>query len=77
MHVLDAIITGIFCIEAMIKIITMGFIFNGRKSYLLQLWNLLDFSIVMLSLISLFGNSDFSFIKVLRIARILRPLRLL
>ena len=70
--------TGIFCVEALMKIITFGFIFNGKSSYLRDSWNILDFSIVIISLISMsIIDSDVSFIKVLRVARILRPLRAL
>lgn len=60
------------------KIITYGFIFNRKTSYLRDNWNVLDFSIVIFSLISMsMTESDVSFIKVLRVARILRPLRAL
>jgi hypothetical protein len=59
------------------KIITFGFILNGRLSYILSGWNILDFLIVLFSVFSLGLDADISFIKVLRVARILRPLRLI
>ena len=59
------------------KIITVGFIFNGRQSYILLGWNVLDFLIVMFSVFSLSYDASISFIKVFRVARILRPLRLI
>ena len=37
----------------------------------------MDFIIVILSILNLIVTADFAFIKVLRIARILRPLRLI
>ena len=69
--------TVIFTIEAMLKIITTGFLFNKKNSYLRNSWNILDFLIVSFALISSTMKADISFIKVLRVARILRPLRLI
>ena len=69
--------TVIFTIEAMLKIITTGFLFNKKNSYLRNSWNVLDFLIVSFALISSTMKADISFIKVLRVARILRPLRLI
>ena len=69
--------TVIFTIEAMLKIITTGFLLNKKNSYLRNSWNILDFLIVSFALISSTMKADISFIKVLRVARILRPLRLI
>lgn len=66
-----------FCTEALMKIIALGFVANGKDSYLRNSWNVLDICIVATSLISLSIDTDISFIKVLRVARILRPLRLI
>lgn len=74
---IDSIVTAIFCFEAFLKIVALGFIINGKNSYLRDSWNVLDFSIVLISLVSLSIDTDISFIKVLRVARILRPLRLI
>ena len=69
--------TLIFFVELILKIIALGFIINGEKSYMLDGWNVLDFLIVLSSVLSLFPNvtGDISFVKALRFARILRPLR--
>lgn len=69
--------TGVFTIEALLKIIAFGFLLNGRKSYLRDSWNQLDFTIVVSGLISVASESDIGFFKVLRIMRVLRPLRLI
>ena len=74
---IDMAMTSVFCLEALLKIITAGFLFNGKRSYLRDTWNMLDFIIVILSIVSLIITSDISFVKVLRVARILRPLRLI
>ena len=73
----DVALTCAFALEAFLKIITSGFWFNGKKSYLRDSWNMLDFSIVTVSLISLVIDADFYIVRVLRVVRILRPLRLI
>ena len=61
-----------------IKVIAKGFVANGPKSYLLNGWNILDFFIVSLSLISLsVSGSNLGFLKALRTLRVIRPLRLI
>ena len=50
---LDIVMTAIFTIECVIKIIVSGFINNGRRSYMRDGWNLLDFFIVLVSIVSL------------------------
>lgn len=74
---IDIAMTAVFSLEAMLKIVTVGFLLNGKRSYLLDTWNMLDFIIVVLSIVSLNITADISFVKVLRVARILRPLRLI
>lgn len=39
-------LTIIFIIEFLVKILAMGFVF-GKNSYLKDLWNILDFIIVI------------------------------
>ena len=75
--IIDYVMTGVFTIEALLKIIAFGFLLNGRKSYLRDSWNQLDFTIVVSGLISVASESDIGFFKVLRIMRVLRPLRLI
>ena len=69
--------TVIFTLESCLKIIALGFIFNEKKSYLRDAWNILDFIIVISGLITLTTDSEIGFFKVLRILRVLRPLRLI
>lgn len=38
---------GIFCAEAMLKILALGFVF-GENAYLRNLWNVLDFFVVVI-----------------------------
>ena len=60
------------------KIIVFGLVINGRFSYLRNLWNLADFTIVIISVLSLFyTNSKFHSIKAIRMLRVLRPLRII
>jgi hypothetical protein len=64
--------TIIFIAECLMKIVTFGFIFNGKNSYLRKPWNVLDFIIVILSIISQSSlSNDFKVIKVLRILRLI------
>jgi hypothetical protein len=65
-----------FC-ECITKLIALGFIGCGSKSYIRNPWNILDFIIVVSSLASMiFVNIDLKAIKSLRILRVLRPLRI-
>jgi hypothetical protein len=75
---IDYVMTAIFTLEMLCKIIAYGFLFNGPKSYLRVSWNILDFVIVLSSLLSLNPNAsaNFKVLKILRILRILRPLRM-
>ena len=56
-----------------LKIFAYGFVFN-KKAYLRDLWNILDFVIVVTSLLPLVVNLGFS-VTALRAVRVLRPLR--
>lgn len=69
--------TIIFLIEFMMKVIATGFVFNGKESYLRSSINIVDFFIVIVSVFSLFTDSDLSFFKVVRVLRLLRPLRVI
>ena len=70
--------TGLFVMEMMLKIVAYGFI-STPKAYLKQGWNILDFCIVMISILGLMADlvPAFGKLKSLRILRVLRPLRLL
>lgn len=56
-----------------LKICAYGFLFN-QGAYLRDLWNILDFIIVVTSLLPLIINIGFS-VNALRAIRVLRPLR--
>jgi hypothetical protein len=53
MEDIDLIITVLFMVEAAMKIIVYGFIINGNDSYLNSIGNILDFSVIIFSAISL------------------------
>jgi hypothetical protein len=77
---IDYVVTGVFTIEALFKIITYGFVVN-KQSYLRNPWNIIDFIVVFSALLSntLTSVAFLSYIKIIRvvrIARVLRPLRL-
>jgi hypothetical protein len=65
---------GIFIVESIIKIISMGFAI-GDKAYLSNSWNRLDFGIVCISVIdmSLTGVN----LSIFKLLRTLRPLRII
>jgi hypothetical protein len=67
-----------FFIECCFKIVSLGFAMD-RGSYIRDGWNQLDFFIVATSMIdmALTGLVDVGFFKILRMLRILRPLRVI
>lgn len=53
-----------FAVEALLKIISYGFYFD-EKTYLKDSWNMLDFFIVVSSILDMiFADLNLSFIKV-------------
>uniref|UniRef100_A0A671Q3B8 Voltage-dependent N-type calcium channel subunit alpha n=1 Tax=Sinocyclocheilus anshuiensis TaxID=1608454 RepID=A0A671Q3B8_9TELE len=64
---------GIFCFEAGIKIIALGFVFH-KGSYLRNGWNVMDFVVVLTGILTAVG-SQFD-LRTLRAVRVLRPLKL-
>lgn len=78
MYYADIVLTAVFAIEALFKIITFGFLFNKSKSYLRNGWNIIDFVVVIVSIISLaLTNNKIKTVKILRLLRVLRPLRVI
>ena len=71
----DVILTILFFMEMMLKIVTFGLV-RGEKAYLRDAWNRMDCFIVIISMLNLVGSSEFKFFKGLRALRGLRPLRL-
>lgn len=72
-NVLDPILTVLFTLEFVLKVIAWGF-FLDRRSYLRELWNWLDFVVVVTALVAFVPGMD-SGLGFLRLFRILRPLR--
>lgn len=75
LYYIDLCTTIIFAIEAILKTIAFGFAINGPHSYLKSPWNLLEFVIVIFSIISLSTTS--SNLKTFKVLRVLRPLRVI
>ena len=63
----------LFTIEAMIKIVAMGFMF-GKLSYLRDGWNVVDLVIIVLGWLGKMNTGDSAF-TAFRAVRVLRPLR--
>lgn len=83
---IDASFTILFTIEATIKIIAKGFAFNKMgpiEPYLKSYWNILDFIVVVASLLDLLfilmsvDIDQLKSLKALRAFRALRPLRMI
>ncbi len=72
---LDVFFTVVFALEAAIKIVVYGFVF-GPTTYLRDSWNVLDFFIVVASVVDTAVSAiNIPMIKVLRLLRTFRPLR--
>ena len=52
---MDLVWTVIFVAECSLKVIALGFVCNGKTSYLRDYWNILDFGVVVVSLLLLLG----------------------
>ncbi|XP_014476681.1 PREDICTED: voltage-dependent calcium channel type A subunit alpha-1 isoform X3 [Dinoponera quadriceps] len=68
---------GIFCVEASLKILALGFILH-RGSYLRNIWNIMDFFVVVTGIVTAFSQGiqlDVD-LRTLRAIRVLRPLKL-
>ena len=75
---IDVVVSIIFTLELVIKVVVYGFIINGKDSYLKNAWNQMDFLIVTFSIISMsFQGVELGIFKVLRMLRVLRPLRMI
>lgn len=48
LNVMDMVFVVLFALEAAMKGLVKGFLFNGRDSYLQNAWNILDFLIVII-----------------------------
>ena len=70
LSLLDTIILGVFALEVLIKIIAEG---KTPWRYFLDPWNVFDFTIVAVCLLPIQNNE---FVAVLRLARVLRVMKL-
>ncbi len=71
----DFVFTMLFIAEMVIKILAYGLIFE-QTAYLRNSWNVLDFIIVMVSILNLANIGPGSSLRALRTLRVLRPLRM-
>ena len=63
--------------ECLMKVIVFGFLCNGIDSYLRSPWNIADFLIALVSsAVYLPISNQYGFLKVIRIVRVLKPLRM-
>jgi hypothetical protein len=81
LQVLEALFLMVFVLEMACKVVASGFMFH-KTAYLRDGYNVLDFVVVVASVISLLASSTSSgegvgFLRACRILRTLRPLRLL
>ncbi|KAK9709140.1 Ion transport protein [Popillia japonica] len=67
---------GIFCVEASLKILALGFVLH-RGSYLRNIWNIMDFFVVLTGFLTMFPQEIIAVdLRTLRAIRVLRPLKL-
>ncbi|XP_046452679.1 voltage-dependent calcium channel type A subunit alpha-1-like isoform X9 [Daphnia pulex] len=67
---------GIFCVESTLKILALGFALH-RGSYLRNIWNMMDFVVVVTGFVTLFAQDELDVdLRTLRAIRVLRPLKL-
>ncbi|KAK6195079.1 hypothetical protein SNE40_000584 [Patella caerulea] len=74
----EAYFLGIFCVEASLKILALGFVLH-KGSYLRNVWNIMDFIVVVTGFITIVTTSTASSsfdLRTLRAVRVLRPLKL-
>nr|XP_014290084.1 voltage-dependent calcium channel type A subunit alpha-1 isoform X17 [Halyomorpha halys] len=72
----EAYFLGIFCVEASLKILALGFVLH-RGSYLRNIWNIMDFFVVVTGSMTIFAESNVDVdLRMLRSFRVLRPLKL-
>lgn len=80
LEVLDIVLTALFGIEMVMKMITYGLIL-GEHAYLRSAWNFLDCFVVIVSILALVPSvsvsSNLTALRALRTFRALRPLRMI
>eukprot|EP00210_Caulerpa_lentillifera_P004014 g3829.t1 len=68
----DRVLNLLFGMEALMKIIVLGFCFNGPRSYLRDYWNVLDFVILIIGVYFVYLGEFSDSFEVLRALRALR-----
>lgn len=77
MHYSEPVFTSIFVLEAMIKILAHGLIWD-RSCYFRDAWNCLDFVVVVTALLAYIpGMKNVSMLRTFRLFRPLRSLSVL
>jgi len=71
---MDIIFLALYTTEAVLKIMAYGFFFN-RGAYLRDMWNILDFTVIVTAFIPYFIDNSGVNLSALRSLRVLRPLR--
>ncbi|KAK3252569.1 hypothetical protein CYMTET_38138 [Cymbomonas tetramitiformis] len=71
---MDLAFTAVFFMELIIKAVALGFLLD-QGAYLRDAWNVMDFLVVVSAILERTNFVDTSFLVVLRVMRILRPLR--
>ena len=80
-RIIDIVITALFCLEFVLRSIAYGMVRSSlakRKPYFCVIWNIIDFFVVVVSIWTYTSESQVSFFKsfkVLRLLRLLGPLR--
>ncbi|XP_050430003.1 voltage-dependent calcium channel type A subunit alpha-1 isoform X6 [Adelges cooleyi] len=71
----ELIFLAIFCVEATLKILALGFLLHSG-SYLRNIWNIMDFFVVVTGCITQIPSAANMDLRTLRAIRVLRPLKL-
>ena len=73
---MDMVMTTLFTMEMVSKMIAMGLWLPKESAYLRNAWNILDFVVVLVSIVSLTDlGAYFKWIRSVRTLRTLRPLQ--
>ncbi|XP_020288402.1 voltage-dependent calcium channel type A subunit alpha-1 isoform X5 [Pseudomyrmex gracilis] len=76
LEVTEIYFLGIFCAEASLKILALGFVLH-QGSYLRNIWNIMDFFVVVTGSMTVFAETNVDVdLRMLRSFRVLRPLKL-
>ena len=78
--IFNLVVTVYFFIEFLIKVFAYGFCFTPR-GYIMDPWNTMDFSVLLISLfdavMTITGSGTNEWTRILRLLRIMRPLRMI